>query len=245
MSPLRHRSSFLPNAGIVASWRVAPDYLRASSARKNLTLNSSTDSYIFVAAVGSKSSVGTYPAYSSCNEYPFMDKFAFVLSWYTASYQGPSFVQNSSTVSSNASVHIDNQREITYLLRGAQYGLLHYVRKVYVVVDADVIGKYGPARDLVFSRPDLDLIRDIAFGVARYDVFPTGPFDPDILYDHQRKKPYVRMSRLAELEINYQGNTRHSAAVSADVRESVEDVPVRQAWADTVDDDTVHLVPPQ
>jgi len=167
------------------------------------------------------------PSHQTCDDGNFKSKFDLIITWHTDSAQSPkSLVQRKVNVSTSSNVstaldtRIENQREITYLLRGAEKnGLLEFVRKVFIVVNAKEVDEFGPPRDLDWNNPNLQLVRDTDIGVSESangylskvasfhripglgdwflhmmdDVFPVNQFTVESIYDFANKRPFVRM----------------------------------------------------
>jgi len=165
----------------------------------------------------------------ACDDGSFHGLVDLVITWHTDDFQSspetpaqlrhfdhllrgvPDFLQTGALV--------ENQREIMYLLRGAErFGLLNSTRMVYVIVSQDELETKGPPRDLNWEHPQLRLVSDAELGVTgmsgytskfaslqnipgigdwilllQDDIFPTGKWDPAGVYDFVAKRPRVRL----------------------------------------------------
>lgn len=166
-------------------------------------------------------------AKAKCNDSNWSGKFDLVLTWWTDTHQSDPWPRKPANHSKKAEVflqtrmntRIENQREIMYLLRGAEKnGVMKHVRNVYIVVNPEVLRTFGPPRDLDFNHPQLKLISDETIGITgkdsyaskfaslhlipgisdwivvlQDDVFPVKEFNEDALYDRAAKMPLVHL----------------------------------------------------
>lgn len=167
---------------------------------------------------------------TSCLDRSFNGTFDLVITWHTDRNQSrpAGFVTTNATNATGIQLlatsqvshsRFENQREITYMLRGAeQFGLLKHVRRTFVVVGDVELRTFGPPRDLNWTHPQLRLISDAQLGVLgnssyvskfaslhkipdigewilllQDDVFPSQAFSTDSLHDPVSGLPLVRL----------------------------------------------------
>lgn len=97
-------------------------------------------------------------------------KFDVVISWYTKGFQ--SHLHNVVNLKEQKS-GVENQNEITYLLRGIdQFRMLPYVNKIFIVMDRAVVGAHGAPRNVNWKHPKIKAVYAQDLGCAAH----PGPY---------------------------------------------------------------------
>eukprot|EP00928_Gymnodinium_smaydae_P027472 TRINITY_DN21242_c0_g1_i2.p1 TRINITY_DN21242_c0_g1~~TRINITY_DN21242_c0_g1_i2.p1 ORF type:complete len:387 (+),score=23.99 TRINITY_DN21242_c0_g1_i2:54-1214(+) len=219
---------------LAALWNLCCPYARGLKAR---SFDSSASSLRCAGAscVAQASSASPVADCISSGRTKFSGTFDVVITWYTQSHQSdihPGFVARSTNGSvtqkriHNQSVFIDagieNQNEISYLLRSIdQFGMLAYVGKLFIMLDREIVKRYGAPRNVNWNHPVIRPVYAQDLGVSigsspqglsqesklaamhripgisewflylNDDVFLTNTFSLDMLFDGEKPRYFT------------------------------------------------------
>jgi len=119
---------------------------------------------------------GAWPSLVEANG---VRKFDLVISWWTDKPQtqtsNSSFANVSSMSLANAGSKMEMQSEIMYALRSYEKnGFLEYVRDIVILVDAEVIEKFGKPRFFDYTKKNIRVVTDEDMGVDNRGCLDCG-----------------------------------------------------------------------